>query len=395
MARILCAWEFGGGLGHVRRLLPIARELRDRGHEVHFAFRDAASLEPVAREGFEGYAAPRLRLPSRPNLAPANFSDILLNEGYGDIAGLAGALRAWRTLLALLRPQVVVADYAPTAMLAARASGICRVTVGSGFALPRLSDPLPALRPWMGIDDVTLRSIDARLVACIRGALGDKRGAPQAARDLFEARAHLLCTFPQVDPFGPRGDGEYLGAQGDDAAGLRMHWAESGGRRVFAYLKPEDPRFSAVLEALRAIAVETIVAAPGLPDGAARAAAGPRLRVVTQAVELGDFLERADLCISHGGPGIAARALAAGVTQALLPMNLEQLLVSRRMQEDGVAGVFDPDGPAAHLQPWLAALLERADLRAAARERARAFDELAFADAPRRAAARIAQVAEG
>jgi UDP:flavonoid glycosyltransferase YjiC (YdhE family) len=395
MARILCAWEFGGGLGHVRRLLPIARELRTSGHEVQFAFRDATSLEPVARDGFEGFAAPRLRPRARPDLSPANFSDILLNQGYEDIAGLGGALRAWHAMLAMLQPQVVVADYAPTAMLAARAHGIARVTVGTGFALPRLSDPLPALRPWAPVDDAKLRSIDAHLVGCIREALGAKQAPPQAARELFEASAHLLCTFAQVDPFGPRGDGEYLGPQGDDAEGPRTQWTEAAGPRIFAYLKPGDPRFGAVLAALRHIAADAVVAAPGLAAGAAREACDPHMRVMTHAVELGDFLERADLCISHGGPGIAARALAAGVTQALLPMTLEQLLVARRLQEDGVAEAFELEAPIANLEPWLASLLERADLREAARKRARAFDDFSFADAPRQAAARIAQVAAG
>ena len=44
MARAFFAWELGGDLGHARRTLQIARELRDLGHETAFAFLDLASL---------------------------------------------------------------------------------------------------------------------------------------------------------------------------------------------------------------------------------------------------------------------------------------------------------------------------------------------------------------
>ena len=153
MARVLCAWEFGGDLGHVRRLLPIAAELRLQRHEVVFAFRDSFFLESVQAQGFVGFVAPLLRAPATVNPSPISHSDILLNLGFDDRIALSGALRAWHSLLELVRPDFLLADYAPTALIAARAAGIKRGTIGSGFSLPLLRDPLPALRPWIRSDD--------------------------------------------------------------------------------------------------------------------------------------------------------------------------------------------------------------------------------------------------
>src|SRR5471030_2903727 len=201
MARVLCACEFGGDLGHVRRLVPVAIELRAMGHEVTVAFRDSAYLEIARAEGLESFIAPLLRAPRMVNPSPVNFSDVLLNLGFDDRLGLAGALRAWRSFYDLIAPDVVVADYAPTALIAARHAGIACVTVGSGFSLPMLRDPLPALRPWAAIDPAILRALDDRLVNSVRGALGATGvAATRHARDLFEAAAHLLCTFPEIDP---------------------------------------------------------------------------------------------------------------------------------------------------------------------------------------------------
>jgi len=53
MSLILITWEIGANYGHALRLLPVARELRRRGHQVVFALndvRDAGSI--VAAEGF-------------------------------------------------------------------------------------------------------------------------------------------------------------------------------------------------------------------------------------------------------------------------------------------------------------------------------------------------------
>ena len=58
--KVLCAWEFGGDLGHVRRLIPIARELRAMGHSVSVAFRDSSQLDVAMSEGFEVFVAPLL-----------------------------------------------------------------------------------------------------------------------------------------------------------------------------------------------------------------------------------------------------------------------------------------------------------------------------------------------
>jgi UDP:flavonoid glycosyltransferase YjiC (YdhE family) len=394
MARVLCAWEFGGDLGHVRRLIPIAVELRALGHEVAVAFRDSAFLDMARAEGFEAFLAPLLRTPRIVNPSPLNFSDVLLNLGFDDRLGMAGALRGWRSLYDLVAPDVLVADYAPTALIAARAAGIARITVGSGFALPVLDDPLPALRPWAMTDPRVLRALDDRLVDSVRAALGaTATSAIAQARELFDATAHLLCTFPEIDPFGPRGGVEYVGPQGDAAPGVDLRWSTASGARVFAYLKPRNPRFEDVLGGLRGLDAEVVVAAPGLASAQAQAASSARLRVVGAPVNLDLLLPEASLCVAHAGPGLAARALVAGVPMALLPLQLEQFLIARRIVEGGSAALVSPEEAAPDFREWFAILLSRDDLRGAAARHAAAHGGYSFAAATQRACERIAAAA--
>jgi hypothetical protein len=392
VSRVLFAWEFGGDLGHARRLVPIARELRKLGHEPLFVFRDVAMLGTLAAEGFEWFAAPRIRQPALLDAAPLNASDILLNLGYGDGPALGGALRAWLTLLDFAKPALVVADYAPTALMAARAAKIRRVTLGTGFSVPPRADPLPALRAWQPVADEALRRLDMRLVESVRGVfdrLSRGASAPRVAADVFDADAHLLCTLPELDPFGSRDGVEYLGPQGDARTGASVAWRKGKELKVFAYLKARDTRFRAIVEALAQLRGDAIVAAPDATPDQAVALCSAGVRVIPDAVQLEGFLDDADLCVFHAGPGLAARALVAGVPMALLPMQLEQFLVGRRLVAAGVAGMVAPEGAMPDLRAWFADVAANQSLRAKAGDRATALAGYRFDEAAARTAQRI------
>ena len=392
MARILCAWEFGGDLGHVRRLLPIARELRRLGHEAAFVFRDLAPLGAHADEGFEWFQAPLMRLPATQNLSPLSPSDVLLNLGYADAPGISGALLGWRALCVLWQPDLVVADYAPGALLAAHMRGVPTTVIGSGFSLPPPGAPLAGYRDWNPVEPGVLRRLDERLLATVSKAFQNVGAAspPSAARELFAGDVNLVCNSPDLDPFGPREGVEYLGPIADASSGREVAWNTDARPRIFAYLKPRDARFVPLVTALRQVAGEALVAAPGLTDAQARELSSDRVRVFAEALNL-DALGSADLCVSHAGPGVASRAILAGVPLALLPMQLEQFLVARRLRSAGAADFISPDDPPPDFATWLTAIARRAELREGARALGRAHQGHDFEHAAARAAQRIAQ----
>jgi len=388
MARFLVAWEFGEDLGHLRRVLPIGRALRERGHEVAFAFRDATLLGGPARERFGAWAAPVLRRPATYDPSPVNAADVLLNLGFRDAGALRGVQRAWDSVVAAVRPQVVACDYAPNAMIAAVRHGLRRATVGSGFALPRSFDPLPAMRSGMGREDEALRLLDEQLRRNVKQAAGP--GVPIELADLFRGDEDLLTTLPELDPHGPR-EARYLGPMASATEGTEASWDAGPPPRVLAYLKPRDARFRAVLQAMTGLGVQAIVAAPGMDAADARASSTARVRVFTQPLRLSPLLAEADLCIGHGGPGFAADALRAGVPLFLLPMHLEQELVTRRLIQQGVAVAHA--GDASTLHAALAMTLADVALREGARRFARALNAQPARDAAREAAAVLESLA--
>jgi hypothetical protein len=78
---------------------------------------------------------------------------------------------------------------------------------------------------------------------------------------------------------------------------------------------------------------------------------------------------------------------------ALLPLQLEQFLVAKRLKDAGHAELVAPDETPPPFAAWFRALLAREDLQAAARRQALRYEGFSFAAAARRTAERIVQLA--
>lgn len=368
MSRILIAWEFGRNFGHLARGLPLARAWRDAGHEVAWAvpnLREAA--RQLAGEGFRLLQSPLIRPVNRQQSSPLNFADMLLKEGYDDTPALQGALEGWVSLLALAAPDAILYDYAPSALLAARVTGVPALVAGAAFAAPPRVSPLPAFWPGEAIPPATLQAAETTLVDGINRCLASLGGAPLASLgDLYGASTPYFTTFEELDPFGPRPGARYVGpvfALGDQAV---VDWAGTGARRIFVYLRPEVPGCETLLEALQAANADIVCAMPGLPP--AWRARFDRVRFHAGAVDVDRLLASADLCILSGS-GTIATSLLAGVPVLVVPHFVEQYLAGLRVAAFG-AGLTMRERPTTL---GFVALLERLLSQPGFRAAARAF----------------------
>jgi UDP:flavonoid glycosyltransferase YjiC (YdhE family) len=366
--RVLFAWELGANLGHLSRNLPLARKCREMGYEVVWAVPNLrASASQFKNEGFDVLQAPLLR-PSpaqRSRVAPINFADLLLKAGYEDDHSLAGALDGWRGLLRLVRPDALVYDHAPTALIAARAAAAPVLIVGTGFEIPPLVSPMPALRPWEQPPADELRAMEAKVVSQINVQLARIRHASiQSLAELYGLQPQFIASFRELDPFTPRPMARYVGpvyALGDSSA---IGWASTGKSRVFVYVRSKLNGWEVLLAALNSLDAEVLCSMPGHPpDIAARF---PALRFIDGVTDLGNLLRDANLIVTSGA-GTISTALLAGVPALVAPENLEQLLAGRQLAAIG-AGLVAKDcssQPLLHAQ--LQQLLYQPTFRAAAR----------------------------
>lgn len=396
MSRILFAWELGGGLGHLGPFRPIAERLAARGHEITIAARDVERAHsvfdgavkvvpaPVCAKTYGGLAEP-----------PLNYAEILMRYGYLDAPQMKGLVRAWRGLIELARADVVIADHAPTALLAARGRPAARVAFGSPFGVPPAISPTPGMRSWIEVPAQRLASSDASVLKVINASLPADAPRLGAVHEIFDGAARLYTGVPELDPYGTRDSGDYLGLHTGTIGAGPPRWPDGAGPRIFTYLHADYRHIDATLAALAANGARCVVFLLGGTPALSQKHQGPRLVFSDGPVDLGAALDQADLCVSHGNSGTVIGALRAGKPMVLLPEHLEQFLTASRLEKLGSARVVHPDGPAPDIAGALASAIGDPELARAAREFALRHREPAVDTIAERAAGRIEALARG
>ena len=137
MATILLAWELGAGLGHFMNLRPLAEGDVRRGHRVVAVLRDlSATRQFLTDPAVEILQAPFKHARIRDIEPTCTYAQILHNCGFGDAAELATMAEAWRKLYDFVRPDLIIFDHAPTALLASAGYPVRRALIGTGFFSP-------------------------------------------------------------------------------------------------------------------------------------------------------------------------------------------------------------------------------------------------------------------
>ena len=369
MSRFLLGWELGGGLGHVGNLVPLARRLKQEGHEVTLALRDLRSLATIAADPDTAVLQAPCCIHDYNGLAepPLNYTEILMRYGYLDEGMLFGLVAGWRGLLQLTRADAMVADHAPSALLAAMTLGVPRVAFGTPFVTPPRQSPMPNMRHWIAVPGDRLAEGEVRVLAIVNAALG-RFGMPGLARlcDLFDVDDIVMLTFRELDHYPQRPAADlariaFCGPIASIGAGaVDPPWPAGAGKRIFAYLKPEYPHLDAILRALAAAAQPTVIyglgAAPPASQPTASEPAAANLVFSERPVNLETAGRECAIGICHAGTTTAA-LLQAGRPLLLLPAQLEQFMGGIRVADLGAGIVINPEVTAPDIGGALARLI--------------------------------------
>ncbi|MFO1320241.1 MAG: glycosyltransferase [Burkholderiales bacterium] len=348
MATFMLAWELGGGLGHAVPLSQISRPLLDDGHRVHAVLRDlstaTAAFGDLARHpGLSLWQAPVWLSALRGLPESATYAELLFRAGFLDARRLLGLTLGWRSVLAALTPDLVIADHAPTLLLALRGLPILRTTIGTGFFQPPAVSPIPPFRVWDAIDPSRVVQSEARALATANAVLQSLGAAPLAKlHELLAVDENFLLTWREVDHYAQRAADlgqHYWGPLPTAMHGVDPVWPEGDLPRVFAYLKGEYGAVDSLVAALAKAPFRTCAFIPGLAPELALKHTTPRLSFVTAPVNMAQVCRTADAVLCNAGSGTVCTVLRAGIPVVMLPMHAEQLLFARRVAEAG-AGLY-------------------------------------------------------
>lgn len=317
----------------------LARSMAARGHAISLIFRELRQLALLPETaGYALFKAPVLRKEGMGLVVPTSLAEIMLGCGYADVAWLTGALREWLRLLGECKPDLLVADYAPTALLAARVMGLKRVSLSISFAVPPPLAPLPPFRFDRPPPPERVVAADAQALANVNRALVAV-GAPQLAalHELFQSDEDFLLTFPELDAYGNRPTARYWGPRYRDDAGVSVHWPGGRGPRVLLYLKRELPQLDALIALLAASPCRVIAYIPDLEPERVQRLKGPMRIVSEKPVRYAPLLAECDLFVSQAGSAATGTVLS-GVPQLMFPVHYEQYLSAIRIAQLG-AGI--------------------------------------------------------
>ena len=327
MSHILGIWELGDDLGHLHRLSALASELLTRGHKVSLVIKDLSRAEMFFRNSpVTVYQAPIWTpRPTAPRLTKT-VADILAYKGYGEVDGLMALVKAWRSLFDLLKPDLCIFDYAPTAMFAASDLKAPKVIFTGAFSSPAPGVPGIDLCPWVPVKAEAVARAEQLIVGNIN-AVAASQGllSVRYVGDLFEADQTFLADLPLFDMYGSLRKGAIYTGQpwiADDFR--RCDWGEAGGKRLFAYLKPGRPHVETALKVLANSEANVRVYYPGKLPPELIAKQSSRFMVSDEPFGLAEALISADAVVTHGGVGVASMSLLAGLPMLILPTHLEQ-----------------------------------------------------------------------
>lgn len=334
---ILFACELGNGLRQADRIRPIALGLIREGHRVTVALPSEAPAAPLIEQaGIPVTIAPSWRAETPPGFLAANFSDVLFQSGYATPEALGGLLGGWLDLFGADAPDLVVADFAPTAMLACRVARLRLAALGDGYSLPPPTTPLPCMRPWADIPPATLAETDGLVLSAINATLPSLGGRPIARMaELFRAEATWLCTFPELDHYEGRRDAAYFGEVPPASGGFAADWPAGSTERVLVMMDSRHRPFRPLLQALARLGLPAVVQAWGMTPALAAELSGPMTRVVTEPLNRDGMLTHCDIVVCQSS-GVVAPALLAGRPVLMLPNPVEQMMTLHRVARQGL-----------------------------------------------------------
>ncbi|WLQ17056.1 glycosyltransferase [Hahella aquimaris] len=376
MSKLVFCWELGGELGHLATLSELAREFVSHNHQVTVILKDLSKVPFF----FTDIPVTVLQAPLWPvkgkSAKPSScIADILLKRGYESVEGLATLVSAWQTLFRLIQADALFFDFAPTAMLASRSLSIPKFTVGAGFSELSPGQPNPNIRPETA-DYSQVYEAESKVVANMNPLVQAMGLSPLSfLSDLFQADGAFIASYSELDfQAAHRQHALYCGPVAGDFRGEVAAWPQETGKKVIAYLKPFYQHLENVLDGIQGLGETALVICPGIAADLISQYQSDVLRIYPYPVALDQALSEADLSICHGGMGMLAKSVKAGVPIACLPTQQEQFLNSRTASESGVGEIVDGENVDA-LIGSLQRLLASEALQSRARESASKYAE--------------------
>jgi len=332
---VLLCWEFGAGNGHARRLQLIGKRLEALGFTTAYGLRrpEVGAAIGIAAETIR----PAPNWPLRPTAAnpaqhmtSATYGDYLAQMMLGPHDDLDERLLLWHELIEAERPDMIIADYAPSVSLLSFGR-IPVAAIGDGYTLPPAAlSVFPRL-----LENVPLKYEENDVVRRINLAVRNYNPSPISHYpEINRADQHHLLTLPCLDPYREHRGGGWLGTV--DRVVIAPQ--DEAPRQFFSYFQENRQADARLIDGLiqSGVTGKAIFLLPLRRTVKRLAAAG--IEAPDGLADLALELTRCGVLVHQGTVGMAMAGIAAGLPQVMLRSDLEKTLTAQAIAAHG-AGI--------------------------------------------------------
>ena len=363
--RALLAWQIGDGRGHITKLRIIGEALTSRGVSCSAALIDlehAAELKHVTTSIVRVPRPPyfhHLRLDAGYPPA-ATYGEFLGDLGFASSRIVSKHLGYWRDVMISTKPQIVIAEQAPTALLAARSLKIPTVALGTTYTLPPTN-----LKEFPILLDEFIRCkwSEADMCAEISAAV-EPFGLPSLSHlaELYTSDLALPVGIHMLDPYADVRVEPRLPPRIDVEA-REQPWTLKRDE-VFVYLSTSNRSDAGIADALARLRVPLRVYIAGTNPEHVHVFRSRGIRVEQRPVRHKKIVRSSRIMFHSGSYGTMCLGIRGGIPQVTAPQQLEQLYNGRRLAREGGGYCIEPnDG-----QVYFDRIMELYESRQARRE---------------------------
>ena len=349
MSKIFFA--FSSGIGPLIRCLPIANELRNRGHEIGFYAIDKASEFMIENNhkkiDLEPIEPPNNELLVEKNPTYPSLSVYYSFLGYQDRDFVRRKIKAWLNLIKSYRPNVIVSDCCLEASIVSKITNLPMVFINQSVF--QVNNHIRFWEETYWENEIVIANINDIL---------RRYSVPEVNRveELFQGDINIYPSIPEFDPSNQQ-DIVYTGPIIWDGynyatSNQNEYQRDSEKKMVTVYTGRMNDLgggnsgliiFRQLIEVFRSIDCNVRLTTGGLDDIPEEDLSNiPENVTIYKWLPVSKLYEHTDLIIHHGGHGSCLSSIIHGTPTLVLPTHSEREYNARRLSAMGISEFINP-----------------------------------------------------
>lgn len=333
---ILFCWECGAGLGHIKALERVAAEFDATKYSLCLVTpenRPYTNLSSIFTS-VNSIASSDMLAPDIVNLDMTSYNSNLYCLGLSSAKITFTRLQVWKQFFTRSKPELIIADYAPFALMAARAMGLKSIATGNGFTLPptEVSTYPKFINQENSLDDQLILS-QVNQALSLSGFARIKY-----VPDIFNATVQAPCTLKALDPFSKvRKNPVFMPLLGGEIKSVSPNQSD----RIFVYLTHcRSQTHEKVLNALQQLNLPVFIYSLQASEFDKERLKNTLVSFLPEPISFDDIVNNHRMIIHLGSYNLANELILAGKPQFIIPIDFEKILTAQLIKNLGAGASY-------------------------------------------------------